>query len=102
MKLQNEQDAIQQAVEAGYPEYVYCENFDMYESTGSHCESEVLLDPAFWQALGKARGWENSVCFFNSFVNRKECDECWKLHALGYFETKLSGADTSQFFKDLP
>lgn len=52
MTLHSEQDAIKQAVEAGYDLRGWEPKYD-----GGDDFSSVLLDPAFWQALGKARDW---------------------------------------------
>ncbi len=44
--------AIKKAIEGGYKDYT--------ETSGSSCQkyhSDILLDPKFWQALGKAEGW---------------------------------------------
>ncbi len=30
--------------------------------------SELLLDPKFWQAVGKTRGWEDDVYIVNAFL----------------------------------
>lgn len=29
-----------------------------FASRGQRCIADIFLDPAFWQALGKARGWD--------------------------------------------
>lgn len=38
---------------------------DFYQFVLSTGNQTFLLDPAFWQALGKARGWENqcNICY---------------------------------------
>lgn len=85
MTLNNERDAIKQAVEAGWhPTYLVLPHLH-----NIHCEAEILQDPAFWQALGKAREWDVMV-------------PEWKRYAMTYFGTKLSGGDTSTFWQSLP
>lgn len=42
--------AIKRAIEGGYK-----------EGCATMCNSDYLLDPLFWQALGKAEGWDNGV-----------------------------------------
>jgi len=59
--------AIRKAIEGGYIDHAYCNEFDMYEAQSSYCHSTVLLDPLFWQALGKAEGWNKEE--FCDFVN---------------------------------
>lgn len=97
MKLNSEQDAIKQALEAGYKTSYH----DLQAIGDGYKPERILQDPAFWQALGKARGWESpyGVC-----PNCEELSEmeAWKYHALRYFETKLSGGDTNQFWLTLP
>lgn len=46
------EDAIRSAREKGYKDYS--------ETSGSYTKkyhSDILLDPLFWQTLGKAKGW---------------------------------------------
>ncbi len=70
----------------------------------------IILDPLFWQALGKALGWDIAVC--------EHCGKCWRrkekcaiyqefggvlepwlYHALRYYELNLTGGDTEKFWK---
>lgn len=117
MKISNEQDAIKQAAGAGYE-----------RAMGTH--ADILQNPAFWQALGKARGWgnENLTCricgnddaanagddFYSPTESSCECGtpaggeypkyeiEFWKYQALRYFETLLSGGSIEEYWKNLP
>src|SRR5215216_4313424 len=120
MKLHNEQEAIKQAIEGGfmypYSEYdnlsiqfdterVLVYDHDRLCQTRSY--EECFCDPKFWQSLGKARGWE--YCKLHSFEGSSEgCLECavekknlWKIHALRYFETRLSGGNLKNFWESL-
>lgn len=56
----------------------------------------VLLDPLFWQALGKALKWGESELWEND----KNIPH-WKLHALNFFELKLTGGDEEKFWEEL-
>ena len=49
--------AIQKAAEGGYHEGNYRGRIKIHPSH----YNEVLLDPLFWQALGKAMGWEDTL-----------------------------------------
>lgn len=58
-------DSIPKAIEGGWkPQYVECTHKIMADETGcpfgKHYPPihEILLDPSFWQALGKSEGWE--------------------------------------------
>lgn len=53
---------------------------------------KIVLDPSFWQALGKALGWRDS--------NDRKGGE-WLLHAKTFHDFILTGVDTYEFWKDL-
>lgn len=78
----------------------------------------TLLDPTFWQALGKGLGWENRVCFFCGEKYRKidgeyheYCDKCskpfheeipeYKYHWHRFIDHLAEGKDAESFFKEL-
>ena len=63
------EQAIQKAIEGGWNEGYTFLHFTGFENDGvllkgkgmrskAYIVSEILLDPLFWQALGKAMGWE--------------------------------------------
>jgi hypothetical protein len=133
-KLENEHDAIKQAVEAGYMLPVnsdflgvemdvpnlrwYLRFYDKranQSDTYTFCLPDTFQDLAFWQALGKARGWnmlesrkhidhlEDGRTSYDDEVRRfsyYESDP--EYHALRYFETRLSNGDTQAFWQSLP
>lgn len=93
MKITNEQDAIKQAVEAGY------EYGDLPEELEeSEYETILLSDPAFWQALGRARGWFEGEWKPSS----DELPHSWKHYAFEWFQTRLSTGDLEAFWQSLP
>lgn len=58
----------------------------------------VILDPLFWQALGKALGWYTG----HENISLAEYDnKNWKSKAHEYFELKLTGGDEEKFWKEL-
>lgn len=57
----------------------------------------VLLDPAFWQALGKARRWDEHRCI----VNNGLCDKCWSSHWHRLIDHLASGKEVESFFATL-
>jgi hypothetical protein len=103
MTLHSEQDAIKQAVEAGwFPVEKEPLLSHTYSQHGKHWLFEIddspkailsfadmAANPAFWQALGKARGWEKDNIY-------------WLDMALSYFSTILLKGDTRIFWKSLP
>lgn len=129
MTLHNEQEAIKQAIEGGWQAYqLEYKNNEVQIDTErvliySHDRlvkdfsyEKILLDPLFWQALGKARGWKEEKCMDESdFPNAsdgfklilkeiiipvREYD--WKYNAIRYFETRLSSGDLKSFWENLP
>lgn len=90
-QITNEQELIECAIEGGWRKDYEIHNFSEYE---------VVQDPVFWQAVGKARGWveaeiENCPDHF--------CFRCleWRRHAMEYFETKLTNGSMEEYFKSL-
>lgn len=54
----------------------------------------VALDPTFWQALGKALGWEKLE------TNSAEWFE-WSENAHRFYDLNLQGQDTTAFWESL-
>ncbi len=103
MKLTNDQDAYEQATQGGYkmaPEY---------ELKYRDSDQELFLDPAFWQALGKARGWSSESLCSRCDQPMNDCDHSgggsyhlWMKWAIKYFKTRLSNGDLAAFWQSLP
>lgn len=103
--LHSAEDAIKQAVKAGYQRIdpipgVTAAMAKDGPYLSKHGLEKILLDPLFWQALGKARGWKNST-FYEVYVGGTIYGE-WMRKALDYFETVLSGGDIQKYFESLP
>ena len=74
---------------------------------------ELLLDPAFWVALGKGLGWRDVVggcgeCFLRGFSAPKDCKTCevlkarWFKEATRYFtDYAMAGKDCEAFFTSI-
>lgn len=66
-------------------------------------ENRLVLNPLFWQALGKALGMEKVLQMarpgggYNPARNRA----WWKYTALEYFNLVLTGGNTEKFWKEL-
>ena len=54
--------------------------------------TSLFLDPSFWQALGKARGWVDS---------RSLVLEGWAYYWHDFIDHLASGGDAESFFKEL-
>jgi hypothetical protein len=74
-------EVIKLAIEKGG--YKTQPSYDLFPATS---EPYILLDPLFWQALGRALGWGPSM---------------WLYMALPYFKVRLTGASEENFWVDL-
>lgn len=73
--------------------------------------SAIFLDSSFWQALGKARGWQESYCGGCGQVPYTACDqsdsECtsdeseWEERWVEFTRHLADGKDPESFFKSL-
>lgn len=81
--MKNAQDAIKQAIDAGYNPI-----------TETQC-NYPYLDPLFWAALGKARNWSIDDDLSVRAAN-------WFNYAIRYCDTRLSGGDEEKFWESLP
>ncbi len=85
----------------------------------------TILDPLFWQSLGKALKWDVEIdrqrcpipCERAKGLNWVSADFCfgcgkpvewyktktrnWKSYALNYFDLVLTGGDTEKFWEEL-
>lgn len=64
--------------------------------------SDILLDPLFWQALGKALGWPE-----HNHLKRSYESKSWRGQSFMFFEHLMEGKDAESFFavllrEDLP
>lgn len=76
-------------------------------------EEEIVLDPLFWQALGKALGWSGFKFYFEGKWQYTDDPtiqvqsrtpfvyETWLANALDYHKLLLTGGDTEKFWEDL-
>lgn len=77
MNKEMNEKILQKAIEGGwYKPVVYI-------------ESDALLDPFFWQSLGKALGW-TKIYYGEKTVNAVFHEVAWLYHAEKYFETHLT------------
>jgi hypothetical protein len=110
-KLHSAQDAIKQVYDKEYLPAHFVSSFNYgheswIDNEGMHFSiqdveqkgspvkvNDILLDPLFWQALGRVRGWvaENPIL-----------PPEWLHHAEYYFHIRLSGGDETKFWESLP
>jgi hypothetical protein len=100
--------AIQKAIEGGWhPTYLTLPHLSKFKS-----DKEVLLDPLFWQAFGKAMGWGLGGHFRDCpalkdgyYSPSIECNcekrENWQYHWHRFIDHLSEGKDAESFFKDL-
>lgn len=101
------EETIQKAIEGGYPKTKKegTQYFIHYgEKQGNrlvwHCTpiEKILLNPLFWQALGRSMGWKNPTQEeaenYGTRVN-------WHNHWVAFIDHLAEGKDTESFFKDL-
>lgn len=116
------EQAIKKAIEGGYT------GNKLYEGIGDivildMAKKVYLLDPLFWQALGKALGWKEMCLDCGSEVTRKETPEypnlphgisycnghCydknytqgWTFYWHRFIDRLAEGGNAEDFFKDL-
>lgn len=99
--LHSAQDAIKQAIEGGW--YPLQGKHGWHQSSKGAIkgwassipnEALTLIDPLFWQALGKARGFKPTYSD-NSIVT-------WRYWAQEWFHIKMSNGDETKFWESLP
>lgn len=91
------QDAIKAAVEGGWERKEWYYPDEMPKEPLPH---EYLLDPLFWQALGKGLGWGNKYDLEPAKHNRSNYLE-WLSHWHKFIDHLAAGKTIEQFFKEL-
>lgn len=95
------QKAINLAIDAGY---------NPIEDSAN--QQKILLDPLFWQCLGKAEGWKQWLCSCGHYYDKSGviiCPNCKKIDAkyswLQNWHTLIDhladGGDAETFFTNL-
>lgn len=97
------EEAIKKAIEGGYPFWGKT-NARAFEGvdTNDHL-SDILLDPSFWQSLGKAIGWGKT----KNFESRREDSlldlwpEEWQVYWHIFIDHLAGGKTVEEFFESL-
>lgn len=91
--------AIQKGIEGGYKNELVEHWVVSGGSSGGEVE-KFFLDPLFWQALGKALGWEK--CPKTGKLNCKQCSkDVWLMEWHGFIDHIAKNKDPDEFFKEL-
>ena len=97
--------AIEDAMGAGYvPSWIKestTEHWFGFSQNQTMSISQTILDPQFWQCLGKSRGWEKRITFYNSFIDGKENNDQWRLEMHRFIDALAEGRTIESFFESL-
>ncbi len=107
-------EAIQKAIEGGYKDRhiwgiedgKYILQGDAGERAGHLTEEQILLDPLFWQAVGKAMGWGGfDTKYLHSQAEVEASSQMppneWRDHWHRFIDHLAEGKDAESFFKEL-
>lgn len=97
--------AIKLAIEGGYNDNAW----DGTENSSKKTDEQMLLDPLFWQALGKALGWEEHdnnqrKLYRLSGANPDYMPKGlykWHDRAMNFFDLVMRNGDTEKFWSEL-
>lgn len=89
-------EAIIRSVQAGYKKD-WMSQHDTPQLLAEYImdSNDFLLDPLFWQALGKAEGWSDIPSDFY------HCDTHWQFQWHSFIDHLASGKDVDSFFTNL-
>lgn len=78
------------------------DEFDIWE----YDHNAILLDPQFFQALGKAEGWYGTKCYdcaghFDTPLFIENGDPCVRHVWHRFIDHLIAGKDADSFFKEL-
>lgn len=88
---------IKKAIEGGYNgENIMINgsvlNENTFSSRGIRHPTDVVCDPLFWQALGKACGWKGlgiyKMCLCEKSENREVME--WEMYAFRFYEINIT------------
>lgn len=84
-------EVIKKAIEGGFD----FERFRDEQDTGRAAKARIVLDPLFWQSLGKACRWgEHTYYLYCPLCNDVAGDEprlfTWEYHAFRFHEINLT------------
>lgn len=108
-------EIIEKAIEGGFKVKTFYKGLSHKEGTAPSATNDtdsrsetlymidsIALDPLFWQALGKALGWEQwlPTGFHDKYEDDIE-ELGWKVQAMRFYDLILTGQPTEEFFATL-
>lgn len=94
---------IKKSIDGGYSWNEYLNtggliyDLERYVNIGQkdHLNRKIILDPIFWQALGKACGWENAIDKFDDkkLVGRTHIEKALDFHEINLTQSFDSAVD---------
>jgi len=88
-------EAIKKAIEGGYHDthrfFLECENE----------YAHYLIDPLFWQALGKDEGWDEGEAHDEIYALAPHMQWMWQFKWHRFIDHLAEGKDIDSFFNDL-
>lgn len=99
--------AIKKAIEGGWDKDKFNMNYEGKVVTGGVVfNSIIILDPLFWQALGKAEGWDEfagfSIYYLSTWKKKTEVSmKRWKWEMHKFIDHLAEGKDVESFFEEL-
>ena len=95
------EQAIQKAIESGFPIYGKTDVGFFEEFSPVDWAYEFLLDPEFWQSLGKAMGWAEKQCVCNGYSSQCACDPQWLNQQHELIDHIADGGTIESYFEKL-
>lgn len=106
----NMEKAIKKAIEGGYERYSISFKIEWF-SENIEEKYRILLDPFFWQALGKAMGWSKNCRSYSKALGRGNGQPIfqgrvyeigsWRYHWHNFIDHLAEGKDAESFFAEL-
>lgn len=100
--------AIKKAIEGGWtPNIFSATDWTVEMVRAKQDNSKTLIDPLFWQALGKQQEWPTNVCLTCGEPNEENCCECctwiygWQYNWHRFIDHLASGNSAESFFDAL-
>ena len=103
------QQAIEKAIEGGYRPTGDKNDYRTELVIRAMRKEAILLDPLFWQALGKAMGWlkytRDDECSADNLdikeISNQKWNETWLYHWHRLIDHLAEGKDIESFFEKL-
>ena len=93
------QEAIEKAREGGY-------TIDPFHDPPRHIQAQYLLETSFWEALGRALGWDHAMTTVRAVENGRptivtRAGHHWLSHWHHFIDDLAEGKTAESFFESL-